>query len=296
VRLVITGAGGQVGRELLALAPAHPAVASVLGLTRGELDVTDASAVRQRIAHEARLGRASGGSVVVNAAAWTDVDGAESWEEAAYAANATAPALLATTCADYGIPLLHLSTDYVFAGDRPGGPPYHTADATGPVGAYGRTKLAGELAVRTLHPAGGHVVRTAWLYGRGRNFVATMGRLAGERDTVEVVDDQVGSPTWARDLAAGLLALGALAPAGRVWHLTAAGQTSWYGLAQAVFSLLGQDPDRVRPTPTAAFPRPAPRPAYSVLCLSAWLDAGLPAPRPWREALAEAIRDGSAVG
>ncbi|HEV7209720.1 MAG TPA: dTDP-4-dehydrorhamnose reductase [Mycobacteriales bacterium] len=296
MRLLVTGAAGQVGRELLKLAPKHPAVTSVLGLTRPQLDVTDPGAVRQRIAHEAQLGKLGGGLVVVNAAAWTDVDGAESQEEAAFAANATAPALLAASCAEYDAPLLHLSTDYVFAGDRTGGPPYDTDDAPGPAGAYGRTKLAGEQAVRALHPAGGHVVRTAWVYGPGRNFVATMGRLATERDTVEVVDDQQGSPTWARDLAAGLLHLGALAPEGRIWHLTAAGQTSWYGLARAVFALLGHDPDRVRPTTTDAFPRPAPRPAYSVLRLQAWVDAGLPVPRPWHEALAEAMRDGSALG
>jgi dTDP-4-dehydrorhamnose reductase len=151
---------------------------------------------------------------------------------------------------------------------------------------YGRTKAAGEAAVAA---AGGDavVVRTAWVHGRrGQNFVRTMVRLEGERETVDVVDDQVGSPTWSADLAAALVAVGAREAAlPPVLHCTNSGRVSWYGLARAVFEEIGADPGRVRPTTTAAFPRPAPRPAWSVLDGTAWDAAGLPPMRPWREAL-----------
>ena len=207
--------------------------------------------------------KAAGGDlVVVNAAAWTDVDGAESHEDEAYAVNATGVAHLAAACAAVQARLVHVSTDYVFPGDVPGDrlpgdaafpgagrAPYEPDDATGPRSAYGRTKLAGEQAVAALLPAGGYVVRTAWLYGvAGGNFVKTMIRLEGERDTVDVVDDQQGSPTWSADLAAGLLELVAARPKPGIYHAVNAGSTTWCGLARAVFEELGADPRRVRPT------------------------------------------------
>jgi dTDP-4-dehydrorhamnose reductase len=296
VRLLVVGSGGQLGTELRGIAPLHPAITSIVAPKRADLDVTDPDAVRDVIAREAAAARGvPGGLVVANAAAWTNVDAAEEAEEAAYAVNATAPALLAAACAQNQALLLHVSTDYVFAGDRVAGPPYRTDDEPKPAGAYGRTKLAGELAVRSLHAEGGHVVRTAWVYGPGNNFVRTMARLANERDTVDVVDDQRGAPTWARDLAAGLLTLAAVRPPARTWHLTGGGETTWYGLARDVFRLTGHDPDRVRPTTTDKFPRPAPRPPYSVMDLTDWTDAGLPEPRPWLESLTEAVADGSVV-
>jgi len=165
--------------------------------------------------------------------------------------------------------------------------------APAPKSAYGRTKLAGEVAVRELLPDAAFVVRTAWVYGAvGANFVKTMVRLAGERETVSVVDDQHGSPTWSRDLAQGLVTLGRSgAPAG-TYHCTNGGDTTWFGFTRAIFEELGADPARVLPTTTDAFPRPAPRPAYSVLSDHAWTAAGL-APLPsWRAALAAAFAAG----
>ena len=182
-----------------------------------------------------------------------------------------------------------MSTDYVFAGD--GNRPYRVGDPTGPRTVYGRTKLAGERAVLDRLPSA-HVVRTAWLYtGDGNDFVATMLRLERERDTVRVVDDQVGCPTYAADLADGILELAARAGAvpGGVLHATNSGEASWFDLARAVFAEAGADPGRVQPCGSDEFVRPAPRPAYSVLDGSAWAAAGLTPLRPWRPALRAAI-------
>jgi dTDP-4-dehydrorhamnose reductase len=243
--------------------------------------------------------------VVLNAAAWTDVDRAETDEVGAHAVNAAGPAHLATACERVGATLVHVSTDYVFAGDARR--PYEPDDVTGPRSAYGRTKLAGEQAVRLLLPQRSYVVRSGWLYGEtGGNFVKTMVRLAGERDTVDVVDDQRGAPTWTRDLAVRLveLALAATSPDGvqahvpcGIYHCSAAGSASWFEVAQAVFALAGHDPARVRPTTTAAMARPAPRPAYSVLSNRWWTRAGLEPMPPWRDGLAAAFATvGPALG
>ncbi|MGO4614888.1 dTDP-4-dehydrorhamnose reductase [Nocardia sp. 2YAB30] len=270
--LVVTGARGQVGRELLRLAPA------ARGYGRAELDITDPSAVRAVLAP---------GDVVLNCAAYTAVDRAETEIEAAYAGNETGPAVLAAACADLGARLIHLSTDYVFPGthDRP----YDTTDPTGPATVYGKSKLAGERALLARCPDA-HVVRTAWVYaGRGGDFVATMLRLEQERDTVDVVDDQFGSPTYAADLAAALLELAERPDTPRVLHATNAGQASWFELARAVFAGAGADPGRVRPCDSSAHPRPARRPAYSVLSPRSWNEAGLTPLRDWRTALEDAL-------
>ncbi|MEV6942925.1 dTDP-4-dehydrorhamnose reductase [Streptomyces sp. NPDC051172] len=280
---LITGAGGMLGKDLLARLAADgvPSVA----LTRGDLDITDPEAVHEAVAeHEP--------DVVVNCAAWTAVDDAETQEAEALRINGDGPRHLAAACAKTGARLLQVSTDYVFAGD--GASPYAEDAPTAPRSAYGRTKLAGEQAVLTALPDAGHVVRTAWLYGAGGgNFVRTMIKLEGVKDTLDVVDDQRGQPTWTVDLADRLVRLGqsalaGTAPAG-IYHGTSGGETTWYGLTREIFRLLGADPERVRPTTSAAFVRPAPRPAYSVLGHDRWAAAGIEPIRDWREALHEAF-------
>lgn len=275
MRLLVTGAGGMLGRDLLDVL--HDA--EVTAVTRADLDITDATAV---------LAAVPGHDVVVNAAAWTDVDGAESHEAEATQANGLGPQLLAAACAAEGARLVHISTDYVFDGEATS--PYAEDAPLAPRSAYGRSKASGETAVRALLPDASYVVRSAWLYGEhGANFVRTMASLEASRETVDVVDDQVGSPTWSRDVALAVARLlSADAPAG-TYHATSTGETTWFGLAQAVFEEVGADPARVRPTTTDRFPRPAPRPAYSVLGHEAWARAGLAPIGPWRAALSEAV-------
>lgn len=279
-RWLVTGAAGMLGRELVAVLDGN---GTVTAADRVTLDITDSAAVEAAVA---------GHDIVVNAAGWTDVDGAESAEAAATAVNGHAVAGLARACAATGARLVQISTDYVFPGTAIS--PYPEDAPTDPVNAYGRGKLVGERAVRTFLPGTGYVVRTAWLYGaHGGNFVRTMLWLASQRETVDVVDDQYGQPTWTRALARQLAALGAAAVRGTAppgcYHGTATGQTSWYGLARAVFAAAGLDPDRVRPTTTDHFPRPARRPAYSVLGHHRWAAAGVPLQPPWQAQLTASL-------
>ncbi|MER6981232.1 dTDP-4-dehydrorhamnose reductase, partial [Streptomyces carpinensis] len=201
---LVTGAGGLLGHDMVAELAADPA-AEVTALDRERLDITDPAAVRAAVA---------GHRVVVNCAAWTDVDGAERAEQAATAVNGTGVRHLAHACADNGAILLHISTDYVLPGNARR--PYPEDASTGPVNAYGRSKLVGERAVAELLPHTGYIVRTAWLYGaHGPNFVATVLELAARRETLDVVADQHGQPTWSRALARQLAALGRAALTGR---------------------------------------------------------------------------------
>lgn len=245
---------------------------------RDEIDIRDPAACVAMVADH---------DFVINVAAWTAVDDAESHEAEAFAVNAVGPANLASACSAVGAQLVQVSTDYVFAGDAMS--PYPEDALPAPRSAYGRTKAAGEWAVQSLCPHA-WIVRTAWLYGaHGPNFVKTMARLAAERDTVSVVDDQRGQPTWTVDLAGAIVRLvETRAPYG-IYHGTSSGATTWFGLAQAIFEELGLDPGRVVPTTTDAFPRPAPRPAYSVLGHEAWRGAALDPLPQWRKSLSRAL-------
>lgn len=275
-RWLVTGAAGMLGVDLVEALRSRGE--SVTACTHAGLDITDRDAVDSAV---------RGHDVVANLAAWTAVDAAEEHEDEATLVNGTAAAHLAEAAGRAGARMIQLSTDYVFAGTAT--TPYPEGAPTDPVNAYGRSKLVGEAAVLRLLPDAGYVVRTAWLYGaHGPNFVTTMARLAQERPTLDVVDDQHGQPTWTSDVADTVIALiGSHAPAG-VYHATSSGQTTWWGLARAVFAELGLDPERVRPTDSASFARPAPRPTNSVLGHSAFANAGLEPIRDWREALRDA--------
>lgn len=272
---LVLGHLGMLGTDVMAALGGR----DVTGLDRPDVDITDPASVADAIA---------GHDVVVNCAAYTAVDDAETHEGLAFSVNAVGPDTLARACALTGAWLVHISTDYVFAGDAT--TPYPTDAPMAPRSAYGRTKAAGEWAVRASLPDSSLLVRTAWLYGaHGPNFVRTMAGLEASRDTIDVVDDQRGQPTWSGDLAARLVAaVDAGVPAG-TYHGTASGETTWFGLARRVFELLGADPERVRPTTTDRFPRPAPRPAYSVLGHDAWTAVGLEPMRPWDDALLAAF-------
>lgn len=266
-RWVVTGAKGMLGSEVVdALERNH---LEYTAYTRDECDITKASDV---------IGAVRGADIVINCAAWTDVDGAEADQGQANTVNGYAVRSLADACMLRGAVLLHVSTDYAVSGTH--GTPIPEDTTTAPVNVYGRSKALGEKWVADILPATGYVVRTGWLYGEyGPNFVDTMARLAQGGGEVRVVDDQFGQPTWARALAHRLLALGCAAvrreAPGGIYHGTARGQASWYELAQMVFDALGEDAERVVPVSSAEYPRPAARPSWSVLGHDRWRDAGM---------------------
>jgi dTDP-4-dehydrorhamnose reductase len=290
-RFLVTGANGQIGRELRRSLSQH---GEVIAATRdGRLDDGSTCAVADLSdpASLAGLVASLAPAAVINAAAYTAVDKAEGDREAAFRINAEAPGVLARACAAAGIPLVHYSTDYVFDGQ--GVRPYREDDRPGPLGAYGASKLAGEDAVRAA--GGQHLVfRTAWVYAaHGHNFLRTMLRLGAERDELRVVADQVGSPTPAAliaDVTATALAQARGSEVSGTWHLVADGQTSWHGFAEAIFAdavaagLLPRAPT-VAPITTADYPTPARRPAYSCLNTSRLRrDFGIEPPH-WRDGL-----------
>jgi dTDP-4-dehydrorhamnose reductase len=277
VRIVISGAGGMVGRFLAAQARRQGR--NVLGLTSREWDITDPAAAERFV---------QSGDVVVNCAAYTQVDAAEKDHERAHAVNAVGPENIAHACARAGADLIHISTDYVFSGSQRR--PYEIDDETGPLSVYGRTKLAGELLVLAAMPDA-HIVRTAWVYegGDGGDFTAVMRRLAAGEGPVDVVADQIGSPTYVGDLVGALLEVADGAIREPLLHAANDGEASRFDQARAVFEAVGADPERVRPVGTDAHPRPAPRPPYSALSSQRSADAGLTPLRPWRDALAAAL-------
>jgi dTDP-4-dehydrorhamnose reductase len=280
MRLLVTGGGGMLGQAVAAVATrlGHEVVA----LSRTELDITDADHVR-------RVVTAAEPRAIVNCAAWTDVDGAETAEAAATAVNGAGPGNLARAVAESGARLVHVSTDYVFDGTKR--TPWVESDPVGPIGAYGRSKLAGELEVAAA--AGDHaIVRTAWLFGAGgRNFVDTMLALGRERDEVEVVTDQVGSPTWSAHLAEALVELAERRGDIGIFHAAGTGACSWYELAVEVFDRGGVR-CRVLPTTSERYSRPAPRPAYSVLASERDEVPVLP---PWQEGVASYLAEKTVI-
>jgi dTDP-4-dehydrorhamnose reductase len=270
MRLLVTGAAGMLGRDVAAAA--ESAGHAVTALARRDLDIADAAAVRATV-------EAARPDAVVNCAAWTDVDGAEEHEADATRINGDGAGHVAAA-APY---VVHVSSDYVFDGTAT--EPYREDDPTGPAGAYGRSKLAGEIAVADASRDHA-IVRSAWLFGlHGKNFVATMLQLAEDRDEVNVVADQIGCPTFTGHLAPALVAIAEQRLSG-VLHVAGGGACSWHELAQATFDEAGAD-CRALPVTTAEFPRRAPRPAWSVLG-STRPDA--PALPPWREGLSAYLR------
>jgi dTDP-4-dehydrorhamnose reductase len=281
-RWLVTGSAGKLGYDLVTVLADMPG-AEVVAAPRGVLDITDAEAV---------VAAVRGCDIVVNCAAWTDVDGAETDEAGAFKVNAAGPANLAVACAKAGSVLVQISTDYVFAGDA--SEPYRADAPVEPVNAYGRSKAAGEAAVREILPDRGFIVRTAWLYGeRGPSFVASILRAAAKRETLDVVSDATGQPTWSYSLAQQIAELGGAALTDRarpdIYHGTASGSTTWYGLACAVFEQSGLDPNRIRPVTSEQFARPARRPAFSVLDHSGWARAGLTPMADWLGMLTDAL-------
>jgi dTDP-4-dehydrorhamnose reductase len=252
VKVLVTGAGGMLAQALLPVleASGHP----VLALTRADADISRVDALAQPI-------RSFRPDWVVNLAAFTRVDDCERQIDEAFRVNAIAARSVAVIAAAAGVPLMTISTDYVFDGE--GKRPYRESDAPGPRSVYGRSKLAGEQAVREVQPRH-QIVRTAWLYGHGgRNFVDTILEKARAGEALRVVDDQRGSPTYAADLADGLLRLLNAGQFG-TYHVTNSGDCTWYDLAVYVLDRAGVRVEVTR-TDSASFPRPAPRPAYSVL-------------------------------
>jgi dTDP-4-dehydrorhamnose reductase len=250
MRLLVTGAAGMLGTDVVSAAAAGH---DVVAFTRADLDITNNEAVHAAV-------RDTAPDAIINCAAWTDVDRAEAEEDAATLINGDGAGHLAAAAAEVGAHIVHVSTDYVFPGDA--GSPYPENAPTGPIGAYGRSKLAGELAVAAVPDYA--IVRTAWVFGpHGKNFVDTMLRLGNERDEVTVVDDQLGCPTYTGHLAAALVQIAEQRLRG-VLHVAGGGQCTWWDLAVATFDAAGLSV-RVNRGSSADLGRPAPRPAYSVL-------------------------------
>lgn len=277
---LITGGSGQLGI----------AVSQELG-GRGilfvawnseDLDITQRPTVRDVIAKLSP-------KVIINCAAWTDVDGAESHEIDASRVNSDGPENLALAAKPSNSRLIHVSTDYVFSGENK--TPWQTEDHVNPQSAYGRTKALGESRVLASHPENSFVVRTAWLYSPwGKNFAKTMTKLALKGDgEVRVVNDQVGQPTSASDLAKQLVELGLSASPAGIHHGTNSGQATWFEFAQEIFKLAGADVGRVTPISSSEYPRPAKRPSYSVLSHDAWANTSVKPMRDWRIALVDAM-------
>jgi dTDP-4-dehydrorhamnose reductase len=287
MKILVTGANGQVAWELVKCGAERGY--EILPLDRAALDITDRSAVRREV-------NRAGLSLVINGAAYTRVDQAESEPELAFAVNRDGPANLASACAEAGIPLIHISTDFVFDGEKTG--PYLERDKVSPVNVYGKSKAAGETVVRERLQK--HIIlRTSWVYGvQGRNFVKTMLQLGRERDVIQVVADQYGCPTSAADLADAILRITAQIRDNRqiswgTFHYCGKGVTSWHGLGEATLSLAKRYTalrvKRIEVIRATEYPTPAKRPPNSALDCSLVEGTFNIHPKPWRESLAQMI-------
>ena len=287
-KVLVVGAGGQLGQELQRTS--GPGV-ECLPMTRAQLDIADVVAVSESL-------RAVAPQLVINAAAYTAVDNAEAETDAARRGNVDGPLALAQACAQQGVRLIHISTDFVFDGTA--SQPYKPDAVTAPLGEYGRSKRAGELAVQSVLPAA-LILRTGWVYSRyGGNFVKTMLRLMSERDELAVVADQVGTPTWAHGLAEAVWACSVRPQLRGLYHWSDAGVCSWYDFAVAIceealaLGLLAR-PVNIRPIAAIEYPTPACRPAYSVLDKTdSWRDFAL-AGVHWRQQLRAMLEDYKAL-
>lgn len=280
MKWLIVGGCGQLGRAMQA--ELSRAGVAFVALDRGQLDITNGSEI-------ARVFGSEKPGMVLNAAAWTNVDEAEVAEEAAGLVNASGAALVARECAVIGARLIHISTDFVFSGVSE--VPWAEDSVPAPISAYGRTKVEAEILVQASLPNSSFIVRTAWLYSPwGKNFVKTMVRLAlQESRIVEVVNDQIGQPTSALDLAAQIRKMIEHDVSPGIYHGTNSGQVSWFELAQHIFELSGADPGRVLPIDSIHYAQRAKRPSYSVLGHQRWFNEGLAPMRNWREALEDVL-------
>ena len=275
MKILITGANGLLGHELSSLLKDH----TLILLSHSQLDISDSESINQQI-------DSSSPDIIINSAAYTQVDACETNYDLAYKSNATGPKNLAIKCKQLGIPLIHISTDYVFEGNEKKNSPLVENDKLGPKTVYGKTKLEGEKMVQE-NCQKYFILRTAWLYGEGKNFVKTMLSLSKKNKELKVVNDQIGSPTYAKDLAKAIKEIiEKKSDKYGIYHVTNKGEVSWYEFAKKIFEIKNIE-IKVNPCTSEEFPRPAPRPHYSVLSNQKWIDAGFTPMRDYEEALYE---------
>ena len=275
MKILITGANGLLGHELSSLLKDH----TLILLSHSQLDISNSESVNKQI-------DSSSPDIIINSAAYTQVDACETNYDLAFQSNAIGPKNLAIKCKQLGIPLIHISTDYVFEGNEKKNSPLVENDKLGPKTVYGKTKLEGEKMVQE-NCEKYFILRTAWLYGEGKNFVKTMLSLSKKNNELKVVNDQIGSPTYAKDLAKAIKEIiEKKSDKYGIYHVTNKGEVSWYEFAKKIFEIKNIE-IKVNPCTSEEFPRPAPRPHYSVLSNQKWIDAGFTPMRDYEEALNE---------
>ena len=275
MKILITGANGLLGHELSSILKDH----TLILLSHSQLDISDPESVNKQI-------DSSSPDIIINSAAYTQVDACETNYDLAFKSNAIGPKNLAIKCKQLGIPLIHISTDYVFEGNKKKNSPLVEDDKLGPKTVYGKTKLEGEKMVQE-NCQKYFILRTAWLYGEGKNFVKTMLSLSKKNKELKVVNDQIGSPTYAKDLAKAIKEIiEKKSDKYGIYHVTNKGEVSWYEFAKKIFEIKNIE-IKVNSCTSEEFPRPAPRPHYSVLSNQKWIDAGFTPMRDYEEALKE---------